>query len=249
MPVGFGALQQQNLRVGFTYDASKSTIVSITQYGAAAGFAAGDAIPTATNAMNGIYGVCVVPGNVINVLDLDGTNHTPGDWILAISETVGWIHVDVTNSAGGGGGAQVLNDLLDVEIGGGGLPALADQQILRYRSDIGQWVNADQTGAALIANAPPTNAPNGALWWNSSDEVGGGRLYISYNDGDSAQWVPATPDAYGTGTGGGGSPGEIELLNDLTDVRAIPTANNDFLVWDDPTKNWVATNIIDGGSF
>ena len=242
MPVGFGALQQQNLRVGFTYDASNSTIVSITQYGAAAGFAAGDVIPTATNAMNGIYGVCVVPGNAISVLDLDGVNHTAGDWILAVSETVGWIHVDVT-SASGGGGAQVLNDLLDVEIGGGGLPALADQQILRYRSDIGQWVNTDLTVAAHVANTPPSNAPNGALWW----DIDSGRLMIYYNDGDTAQWVVATPES-GL-TGGNKPPVPVkQVLNDLDNVNAL---KNDgvLLVYNAANVQWESTGLVDGGGF
>ena len=242
MPVGFGALQQQNLRVGFTYDASNSTIVSITQYGAAAGFAAGDAIPTATNAMNGIYGVCVVPGNVINVLDLDGVNHTAGDWILAISETVGWIHVDVTTT-GGGGGAQVLNDLLDVEIGGGGLPALQDQQILRYRSDIGQWVNTELTIAAHIANTPPTNAPNGALWWDTDS----GRLMIYYDDSDTAQWVVATPES-GL-TGGSDPPVPVkEVLNDLDNVNALKS-DGVLLVYNAANVQWESTGLVDGGSF
>ena len=242
MPVGFGALQQQNLRVGFTYDASNSTIVSITQYGAAAGFAAGDAIPTVTNAMNGIYGVCVVPGNVIDVLDLDGTNHTAGDWILAVSETVGWIHVDVT-SAGGGGGAQVLNDLLDVEIGGGGLPALEDQQILRYRSDIGQWINTDLTVAAHVADAPPSNAPNGALWW----DVESGRLMIYYDDGDTAQWVVATPES-GL-TGGNEPPVPVkEVLNDLDNVNALKS-DGVLLVYNASNVQWESTGLVDGGAF
>ena len=243
MPVGFGALQQQNLRVGFTYDASNSTIVSITQYGAAAGFAAGDAIPTATNAMNGIYGVCVVPGNVIDVLNLDGTNHTAGDWILAVSETEGWIHVDVTSAGGGGGGAQVLNDLLDVEIGGGGLPALKDQQILRYSSDIGQWINTELTVAAHVADAPPSNAPNGALWW----DVESGRLMIYYDDGDTTQWVVATPES-GL-TGGNEPPVPVKgVLNDLDNVNAL---KNDgvLLAYNASNVQWESTGLVDGGGF
>ena len=243
MPVGFGALQQQNLRVGFTYDASNSTIVSITQYGAAAGFAAGDAIPTATNAMNGIYGVCVVPGNVIDVLNLDGTNHTAGDWILAVSETEGWIHVDVTSAGGGGGGAQVLNDLLDVEIGGGGLPALKDQQILRYSSDIGQWINTELTVAAHVADAPPSNAPNGALWW----DVESGRLMIYYDDGDTTQWVVTTPES-GL-TGGNEPPVPVKgVLNDLDNVNAL---KNDgvLLAYNASNVQWESTGLVDGGGF
>ena len=39
---------------------------------------------------------------------------------------------------------------------------------------------------------PPTNAEPGNLWFNSED----GRLYIYYNDGDSEQWVDASPDSW-----------------------------------------------------
>ena len=261
MPVGFGALQQQNLRVGFTYDASNSSIVSITQYGAAIGLAAGDPIPVATDAMTGIYGVCVVPGNAISLLDLDGEVHTAGDWILDVSETVGWVHVDVTANGGGGGGAQVLNDLMDVTIdGGGGLAPLTDGQFLRYRSDIGQWINVDFVGGATVSASPPDQPASGSLWWNSDNAVGGGRLYIWYEDkggdgnGPSSQWVPATPDAYsvpgsGGGGGGGGGGSGVELLNDLKDVNAPSPADTAFLVWNDGTSRWVPATTIDCGTF
>ena len=265
LPVGFGALQQQNLRVGFTYDATTATVITVTAYGVQAGITPGALIPDPDDIYIGIYGVCVVGGDQITVNDLVGVSHNPGDWILCLGETQGWVHVDVNegNGPGGGGGALVLNDLLDVTIGftGRGIDdpaptvALQDGQILQYNATVGQWVNVDFAGGATISEDPP-NLPEGSLWWNSSDEAGGGRLYVSYNDGSSTQWVPATPDAYGTGTGGGGgdsggggTPGEIELLNDLTDVNAIPTASNDFLVWDDSAKKWVATNTLDGGSF
>jgi hypothetical protein len=263
LPVGFGALQQQNLRVGFTYDATTSTVITVTAYGVQAGITVGAPIPDPNDLYIGVYGVCVVSGNQITVHDLAGTSHNPGDWILCLGETQGWVHVDVNegNGPGGGGGALVLNDLLDVTIGftGRGIDdpapavALEDGQILQYNAAVGQWVNVDFAGGAIIGENAP-NAPEGSLWWNSSDEAGGGRLYVSYNDGSSTQWVPATPDAYGTGTGGdgsggGGTPGDVELLNDLTDVNAVPTASNDFLVWDDSAKQWVATNTLDGGTF
>ena len=39
LPVGFGVLAQQNLRVGFTYDAATATIITTTSYGTTAGLA------------------------------------------------------------------------------------------------------------------------------------------------------------------------------------------------------------------
>jgi hypothetical protein len=46
-----------------------------------------------------------------------------------------------------------------------------------------------QTNAVLIRATPPEQASNGELWWDSSR----GRLKIYYYDGDSSQWVDATP--------------------------------------------------------
>jgi len=41
---------------------------------------------------------------------------------------------------------------------------------------------------------PPSDPDTGQLWWNTND----GRLYIWYQDTDSAQWVPATPESGGS---------------------------------------------------
>ena len=66
-------------------------------------------------------------------------------------------------------------------------------------ADSSQWViTVPQGGGAggdvppgtTVGTAPPLNPEVGQLWWNSDDtENGGGRLYVYYNDGDSAQWV------------------------------------------------------------
>jgi len=40
-----------------------------------------------------------------------------------------------------------------------------------------------------VADAPPVGAPDNALWWESDS----GLLYVRYNDGNSTQWVVATP--------------------------------------------------------
>ena len=39
---------------------------------------------------------------------------------------------------------------------------------------------------------PPTNPEVGNLWFNSTEA----RLYLYYSDGDSIQWVDASPDSY-----------------------------------------------------
>ena len=123
LPVGFGALQANNLRWGGTYDADTDTIVSVTSIGTSEGVTAGQAFPAPTNERSGLYFICQVEGNSMTQPNINGITHTAGDWALCLDETQGWIHIDVNGGGGGGGGgAQYLNDLLDVEIGGSASP-------------------------------------------------------------------------------------------------------------------------------
>ena len=149
-PVGFGVLSQQNLRFGGTYDATNSTVVTVSTYGVQAGLAAGDAIPDGSNELAGIYLVCQVAGDSVAVPNVESVDHKNGDWIVCLGEASGWIHIDNSPGGGGGGGAQVLNDLLDVSIDDGVVDnlrtitprvALADDQLLKYNSSDGVWRN------------------------------------------------------------------------------------------------------------
>ena len=154
LPVGFGALQADNLRWLGTYDADTDTIVSLTTIGQSYGLSAGDSFPVPTDALSGGYFLCQVAGNNCTQNDLTGITHDPGDWALCIDGTQGWIHIDAApggGGGGGGGGAQYLNDLLDVTIGGVGGPfstapamTLAGNQLFKYDSGSGKWRNTDR---------------------------------------------------------------------------------------------------------
>ena len=253
LPVGFGLLQQQNLRFAFTFDADTALITSITQYGAPLNLKVGDPIPAPTDTLSGAYGVCVVEGGNLTVHDVNGVNFTIGDWVLCAGETTGWLHIDIADGSGsGGGGAQVLNDLLDVTIGGpnpvgsevGPAVALQDGDILRYYSSIGQWVNAPERAGVETGENPPTTAPPGTMWWDPNS----GRLFISYDDGDTVQWVPATPETGSGGGSGGGGGGGADQLNDLNDVQAAKV-NSAVLIYDDLSNRWESTTTIDSVAF
>ena len=151
-PVGFGVLSQQNLRFGGTYDATTSTVITVSTFGVQAGLSAGDAIPDGSNDIAGVYLVCQVEGNLVTVPNVESVDHKVGDWIVCLGEASGWIHIDNSGGGGGGGGggAQVLNDLLDVSIDDGVVDnlrtitprvALADDQLLKYNSSDGVWRN------------------------------------------------------------------------------------------------------------
>ena len=152
LPVGFGALQANNLRWGGTYDADTDTLVTLTSIGVSEGLTAGQPFPTSSDQLSGIYFVCQVAGSNCSQPALNNINHTAGDWALCIDAAQGWVHIDANagGNGGGGGGAQYLNDLLDVEIGGSASPfstapavALSRDQLLRYDGGSGLWRNTD----------------------------------------------------------------------------------------------------------
>ena len=51
------------------------------------------------------------------------------------------------------------------------------------------WLPIGGTAALFVGDTPPATPGANQLWWNSTQ----GMLYIYYNDGNTTQWVPATP--------------------------------------------------------
>ena len=82
LPVGFGALQSNNLRWGGTYNADTDSIVSLTAIGVSEGLTAGQSFPPPSDALSGIYFICQIAGNNCAQPDLNNINHTAGDWAL-----------------------------------------------------------------------------------------------------------------------------------------------------------------------
>ena len=78
-----------------------------------------------------------------------------------------------------------------------------------------QWVDASLPGGGDSGSAggsnvhvsptPPSSPEVGDLWWNSDDTSN--RLYVYYFDGDSSQWVEASPQ------GGGGGDSSTEIIS------------------------------------
>ena len=136
LPVGFGALQANNLRWGGAFDAETGTLTVLTGIGASEGLMAGSAFPAPSDALSGLYFICQTGGNNITQPNLNGVTFTPGDWALCINETQGWMEIDAAATGGGGGGASYLNDLLDVELTG-----TAADDLLVYEGASGLWKN------------------------------------------------------------------------------------------------------------
>ena len=91
---------------------------------------------------------------------------------------------DLTNDAGYLTSPGALDDLSDVVIS-----TPANEDVLKYNGS--QWVNAPATltAKAAISENPPTNAAAGDMWWKSDE----GTMKVYYNDGDTSQWVDASP--------------------------------------------------------
>lgn len=161
LPVGFGALQANNLRWGGTFDADNNSIGIVTAIGTAEGLVALAPFPPPSDALSGLYLVCQVAGSNCVQPDLSGESFDAGDWALCIDATQGWIKINAVagGGGGGGGGAVYLNDLLDVELGGNTVTAstplssssgaaapaiaLANQQLFKYDGANGMWRNTD----------------------------------------------------------------------------------------------------------
>ena len=67
-----------------------------------------------------------------------------------------------------------------------------------------KWTGVLDTGGGgggdasiTVSETPPVSPSQGALWWDSSAD--GGRLWLWYEDGNTNQWVEASPNSGGTG--------------------------------------------------
>jgi hypothetical protein len=69
-------------------------------------------------------------------------------------------------------------------------PPIGGAPVWRWNGS--SWVNVyglQGTGGIYVSDTAPTGIPDGSLWWKSDV----GQLYVYYNDGDSKQWVIASP--------------------------------------------------------
>lgn len=104
----------------------------------------------------------------------DGTNY----YNIPVSAS------DLTNDVGYLTSPGALDGLTDVVISNP-----ANGEVLEYNGS--QWVNAPAsiTAKAAISDAPPSNPSPGDMWWKSDE----GAMKVYYNDGDTSQWVDASP--------------------------------------------------------
>jgi hypothetical protein len=129
MSIGIGRLSAENLRYCGTVDASTGLITGLTQFGTGEGFSIDDLVPPPTDELTGVYFVIDNGGDQVNQPAINGTLLDAGNWIVCNGAVDGW-HRVLTTNAGGGSGAQRLNDLLDVSI-----PSALEGALLQLQSD------------------------------------------------------------------------------------------------------------------
>jgi hypothetical protein len=61
----------------------------------------------------------------------------------------------------------------------------------RWSAASSLWTALATSQTLVASDTPPANPVANQLWWNATL----GQLFIFYNDGNSSQWVPATPQA------------------------------------------------------
>ena len=158
------------------------------------------------------------PNNEIVVQD-EGTplnqNATTLNFVGAgVTATGGGDTKTITIPGGGGGitgitiedeGTVLATEATTLNFVGAGVTATGDTAEKTITIPGGATVNIGET--------PPANPGEGDLWWNEDT----GRLFIFYDDGNTSQWVDASPNGAGTPN-----------LQQVTDVGA--TSTNDVTV-------------------
>lgn len=115
----------------------------------------------------------------------------------------------------------------------GGIPLL--------RADL---ENLEGVLGAALSDTPPVNPQPGTIWFNTSN----GRLFIYYNDGDSAQWVQPTTPSYGGGGGGGSSGGGSGTVGSGAAGKLAYYATNGTTVDDLANITWFGNTLSITGS-
>jgi len=88
-----------------------------------------------------------------------------------------------------------------------------------YSSSVGAW-RATAGVSTTLSNTAPSSPSDGDLWWNTNTS----KLYISYDDGSSTQWVQAAvPGATGA-TGAAGADGSS--VTSYANTSAFPSSGN-----------------------
>lgn len=104
--LGYGNLQNENLRFAGTYNASGNTIATVTQYSTQAGLGIGDVLNAPSESNNGLYYIVTTSGY--------GSGAAPagvlaaGDWVVSLGQGANWETLDFASAVAGVSDTDVL---------------------------------------------------------------------------------------------------------------------------------------------
>lgn len=104
--LGYGNLQQENLRFGGTYTASGNTVETTTTYSVQAGIDVGEALPAPSEANNGLYYIVTASGTGTNFAPNEAL--APGDWVVSLGQGTNWERLDFGSAVAGVSDEDVL---------------------------------------------------------------------------------------------------------------------------------------------
>jgi hypothetical protein len=109
---------------------------------------------------------------------------TAAAWDVISTDVTLKTYIDAADSALATGKVSKAGDTMT------GLLTLSADPTANLHAATKQYVDAGDTGSALlVSDTPPGSAKDGALWWESDS----GLLYVYYFDGNTRQWVIAAP--------------------------------------------------------
>jgi len=104
--LGYGNLQNENLRFAGTYNASGNTIATVTQYSTQAGLDVGEVLTAPSESNNGLYYIVTISGYGTGAAPV-GTL-SPGDWVVSLGQGANWETLDFASAVAGVSDTDVL---------------------------------------------------------------------------------------------------------------------------------------------
>lgn len=104
--LGYGNLQQENLRFAGTYTASGNVVETVTTYSEQVGINIGEALPAPAEGNSGLYYIITASGTGTGFAPNEAL--APGDWVVSLGQGTNWERLDFGSAVAGVSDQDVL---------------------------------------------------------------------------------------------------------------------------------------------